>query len=82
MARHGGLTRAAKELHLTPSALSHSLRSLEDEGGCRLFERVANRLVLNQAGEYLLAGIEGPLEALERTATSVRELARGREGAA
>lgn len=72
--RCGGLVRAAKELHLTASALSHGLKALEQEMGCRLFERVGNRLVINQAGEHLLSAIEGPMQALEDAAASVKQL--------
>jgi LysR family transcriptional regulator, low CO2-responsive transcriptional regulator len=74
--RHNGLPNAARELNLSPSALSHALKALEQEIGCRLFERTGNRLVLNYAGEQLLAGVEGPLLAIESAAASVRELGR------
>lgn len=80
IAHHRGLSRAAVELHLTPSALSHALKNLEMEVGCRLFDRSGNQLVLNQAGEHLLSGIEEPLKALERTAASVKELAQWGQG--
>src|SRR5690606_24530990 len=68
------------ELHLTPSALSHALKSLEAEVGCRLFDRAGNRLFLNQAGEQLLEGIAEPLQALDRVAASIRDLARWGHG--
>ncbi len=74
MATHGNLAAAASEVHLTPSALSHALKALETDLSVRLFDRVANRLVLNQAGEHLLSQIREPLEALERAAHSVKAL--------
>lgn len=80
VARHGGLPGAALELHLTPSALSHRLKGLETELGCRLFERSGRRMVLNQAGEQLLAGIGEPLEALAETATRLKALGRWGQG--
>ncbi len=80
IARHGGLSRAALELHLTPSALSHALRGLEAEVGCRLFDRSGRQLVLNQAGEHLLAAIEEPLNALENAAAALRELGQWGQG--
>lgn len=80
IAAHGGLANAASELHLTPSALSHGLKALETEVGCRLFERVGRRLMLNQAGEHLLAGIKEPLAAIERTAASLQEMRRWGQG--
>jgi DNA-binding transcriptional LysR family regulator len=67
---------AARELHLTASALSHSLKALETDLGCRLFDRVGNRMLLNQAGEQLLAQVQSPLAALAAAEDSIRSLAR------
>jgi DNA-binding transcriptional LysR family regulator len=53
VAESGSLVVAARKVHLTPSAISHSLKSLETDLGCRLFERVGKRMVLNQAGKRL-----------------------------
>lgn len=72
----GGMPAASKQLHVTPSALSHGIKALETELGTRLFDRVGNRLLLNQAGEQLLAQTEGPLMALEHAAASIRALGR------
>ncbi len=80
VARHGGLPGAALELHLTPSALSHCLKALETDLGCRLFERSGRRMILNQAGEQLLAGIEEPLRKLADTATRLRGIGRWGQG--
>jgi len=49
-ARAGSATRAASELHLTQSAVSRALGTLEDRLGVRLFHRVKQRLVLSEAG--------------------------------
>lgn len=76
VAESGRLVEAARKLHLTPSALSHGIKSLEVELGCRLFERVGNKLLLNQAGEQLLAQVRSPLDALESAAESVKRLTR------
>ena len=45
---------ASRALHLTPSAVSHALKGLESQLGCRLFDRAGKRIILNQAGEQLL----------------------------
>lgn len=74
VARLGSLVEASRELHLTPSALSHSLKALEGAVGCRLFDRAGKRMLLNQAGEHLLAGIEEPLAALDALAESLKNL--------
>jgi DNA-binding transcriptional LysR family regulator len=56
-ARHLSLTRAAKELHLTPPAVSIQVRHLEGHAHAELFERVGKRLRLTQAGEEVLARV-------------------------
>lgn len=51
IAREGGLSRAAEQLHLTHSTLSAQLRTLEEFFGGPLFERRGRRLVLTPLGE-------------------------------
>ena len=43
-ARHMSLTRAAEELHVTPAAVSHQVKAIEDDLGIRLFDRENRRL--------------------------------------
>jgi DNA-binding transcriptional LysR family regulator len=76
VAGSGSLVVAAGKLHLTPSAISHSLKSLETELGCRLFDRVGKRMALNHAGEQLLAQIGGPLAALEAATDGIKRLGK------
>jgi LysR family glycine cleavage system transcriptional activator len=66
-ARLGNLSRAAEHLNLTVSALSHQMRGLEERLGQRLFTRGARGVSLTEDGERLLAGIEAPLQAIERS---------------
>lgn len=54
LARRGSFTMAAKELHLSQSAVSHSMKALETDLGCRLFDRMSKKVLLTQAGEQLL----------------------------
>lgn len=49
-ARHGSFRAAAAELHLTPSAISHQIRTLEEALGVQLFRRLPRGLVLSDAG--------------------------------
>ena len=51
VARAGGLTRAAEQLNVAPSALSASLGKLEAELGHKLFDRVGRGLQLTEAGQ-------------------------------
>jgi DNA-binding transcriptional LysR family regulator len=54
LARTGSFTQAARELHLTQSGISHSMKALERDIGCRLLDRLGKKVVLTQAGEQLL----------------------------
>ncbi len=47
------ITRASQKLFMSQSALSNTLKLLEEELGCQLFDRKANRLVLNANGAKL-----------------------------
>ena len=58
LARTGSFTRTAQELHLTQSAISHAMKAIEEDMGCRLFDRVGKTVVLTQAGEQLLPRAE------------------------
>lgn len=57
-ARHLSLTRAAEELHVTPGALSHQIRGLEDLLGVKLFERKVRAIALTSAGRQLYPGLQ------------------------
>jgi LysR family transcriptional regulator, low CO2-responsive transcriptional regulator len=50
----GGFTKAARALNLTQSALSHQIKTLEDQLGVEVFARIGKRTILTQAGEILL----------------------------
>lgn len=57
IARQGSFRRAAAELGVTPSALSHSLRLVEERIGIRLINRTTRSLALTDAGARLFARI-------------------------
>ena len=66
------MTRAAARLHLTPSALSMLVRSMEDELGFRLFDRTTRRLVLTAAGQLLLPTVRQVFDSLDQGVDAVR----------
>jgi DNA-binding transcriptional LysR family regulator len=74
----GGISRAAKSLALTPSAVSQSLAALEASLGVRLFDRVGRRLVPTQEGRALATRFRRVHEelraALEAVANETREV--------
>ena len=65
-ARLGSFTLAARELHVTQSAISHQVRALEDELGLRLFDRLARALRPTRAGQRLSKASTEVLQALRR----------------
>ncbi|MCF8480540.1 MAG: LysR family transcriptional regulator [Rhodospirillum sp.] len=62
--RHGSFKKAAEELGLTPSAVSHGLQTLEDWLGVMLFARTPKGPVLTPAGEAYLDAVEQSLSTL------------------
>ena len=56
-ARHASFTKAADELNLTPGAISHAIRGLEERLDRRLFERTGRAVKLTPAGQTLAARV-------------------------
>ncbi|MFX6949595.1 LysR family transcriptional regulator, partial [Acinetobacter baumannii] len=50
-ARHGCFSRAAEEVHVTPGAISHQVRALEEDLGLQLFHRHGKRISITETGE-------------------------------
>ncbi|WP_026757173.1 LysR family transcriptional regulator [Sediminimonas qiaohouensis] len=77
----GGLARAAEQLNITQSALSHQIKGLEDQAGVELFVRRSRPLKLSAAGLRLLRAAERILPevaALEAEFTGLRAGKSGR----
>ena len=70
----GGFTRAAEALNLTQSALSHQIKTLEEQLGVEVFARIGKRTVLTQAGETLLKHAHVVLRELANARQSLIEL--------
>jgi LysR family glycine cleavage system transcriptional activator len=66
-ARHKSFKAAADELALTPSAVSHQMKELEEVMGVRLFERKTRALELTTAGHTLLDEIAPLLDRMDRS---------------
>jgi len=80
LARLGSFTQAAHELHLTQSAISHAIKALEEQAGCRLFERAGRRVSLTQAGEQLLRHVEKIFSEMTSARAGLEELSRWGHG--
>ena len=79
--RMGSLSRAADQLNLTQSAVSHAIRRFEERHGVKLWQREGHKLRLTPTGDYLLGLALRVLPQLERGASVLEDYARGRRGA-
>ena len=80
LARTGSFTQTARELHVTQSGISHSMKALEAETGCRLLDRLGKKVVLTQAGEQLLQHAEKILTEMEAARESLTQLGKWGKG--
>jgi LysR family transcriptional regulator, transcription activator of glutamate synthase operon len=74
VARHRHFTRAAEELHVAQSALSHQIRRLEQELGIPLFERTSRRVTPTEAGQAIAARARRVLAEVDDARAEVDEL--------
>ncbi len=77
VAELGNLRAAADVLHLTHSAVSQQIRTLELQLGFDLFDRRGRRIVLNGAGEALLRSVQVALATLDDGVQSATAVAGG-----
>ena len=59
-------TRASEELHISQSALSHSIASLEDELGCSLFRKEGRNVYLTDDGRLFQTYVDQGLASIEQ----------------
>ena len=79
--QQGSLTAAAGVLNLTQSALSHSMKKLEQQLGTPIWLREGRSLRLTQAGQYLLAVANRVLPQLDLAEERLGQFAQGERGA-
>ena len=80
IAASGSVTRAARELHLTQSAVSHQLRGIEERLGTPLFLRLGKRMVVSAAGERLLLTARRVLDDIAGAEEDARRLGASHGG--
>lgn len=78
--KQGSLTAAAEVLHVTQSALSHSMKKLEQQLGTDIWLREGRSLRLTQSGQYLLAVANRVLPQLDLAEAQLRQFAQGERG--
>jgi LysR family transcriptional regulator for metE and metH len=72
ISRLGSMSKAAEELCLTQSALSHQLKEAESRYGIQIFSRVNNKLILSDAGEIILEFANDILDRIEQMNETLR----------
>lgn len=72
-ARHLSFTKAAEELHVTPAAISHQIKALEDYCGAPLFRRLTRALLLTDQGQAALPVLR---EGFDMLAAASQQMAR------
>jgi DNA-binding transcriptional LysR family regulator len=73
VAEHQSFSRAAAHLGVSPSALSQTIRQLEERLGARLLNRTTRSVALSKAGERLLARVRPTMTELDAAVAEVRE---------
>src|SRR3954451_10042897 len=74
VAQARSFTRAAAKLGVSPSALSHTIRGLEEQLGLRLLTRTTRSVAPTEAGERLIGVIAPRFEEIEAEITALGEL--------
>jgi len=77
----GSVTAAADRLNVTQSALSHTIRRVEERHGIKIWAKNGRSLRFTQAGNYLLALAQRVLPQIEHAARVLLDFAQGRRGA-
>lgn len=80
LAKAGSFVKAADALHMTQPALSRSIKSLEDEFGKQLFDRIGKRIELNSFGQEVLARSHVLVEYAQQLKDCGRSLSAGDTG--
>ena len=81
VARQGSFNKAAQQLHLTPSAISHAIAVMEEELGFALFNRGKNGVSMTSYGASLYPSIRDVLnsdEALKQSIARLNGLEKGK----
>jgi DNA-binding transcriptional LysR family regulator len=71
VAEHRNFTKAAAQLGISPSSLSHTIRSFEERLNVRLLNRTTRSVALTEAGERLLADAQPVLDGIDKAIEGV-----------
>ena len=74
IAEYEKINEAANALYVSSSALSQSLKRLEDELGCELFDRSKNSLKLNEKGKLFLEAVNDVFSVLDKAMSDLKDM--------
>lgn len=72
-ARHASFKTAAQETNVTPAAISHQIKALEEDLGCALFTRRHRGVELTEKGAFLFVALQRGFEAISQAIVHLRE---------
>ena len=73
VAKHMSFTKAAEDLCITQSAVSHRIRCLEQELGFPLFHRLTRKIILTEEGKTLYGALDASLKQIHETIRNIQE---------
>jgi len=76
----GSILSAAQKLHMAQPPLSRSMKQLEEEVGCKLFERGPRKIELTEAGKLFQNRAEQMLKLMNTTLSEIKDLQDGNHG--
>ena len=71
----GGMSKAAKELHITQPSISQAIAELEKYYGVKLFERLSQKIYLTKEGELMLSFSRHILDSFEQMEAAMNQAA-------
>jgi LysR family transcriptional regulator, glycine cleavage system transcriptional activator len=77
-ARHLSFTKAAQELHITQSAVSRQIKTIEEQLGVTLFRRLNRALLLTEEGQALSRAVAAALGGIEQAVARLSTLTEDR----
>ncbi|MBI3451746.1 MAG: LysR family transcriptional regulator [Rhodospirillales bacterium] len=78
--RRGSFTAVARDYDVSPSAISRTIATLEDELGIRLFQRTTRRLSLTEAGVVYFGQVEPLVEEIKRANLAAADVSQRPKG--
>ena len=73
VSRHSNVSRAAQELHVTPSAVSHLIRRLEESFGAKLLERSGRNIRLTNFGQATALELQNAFHSLRVAVNNIHQ---------